>query len=57
MKLMRAGNQKTTISNKARTIEQICVLDPVKQNIVARARNKFVEIVAAVKCCLKSWKK
>ena len=30
MILMRIENQKTTISNKVRAIEQIYVLDPVK---------------------------
>ena len=29
--LMRAGNQKRTIINRVRTIEQIYVLDPVKK--------------------------
>ena len=27
---MRVGNQKTTINNKVRAIEQILMLDPVK---------------------------
>ena len=30
---MRVGNQKTSIYNTFGTIEQICVLDPVKENI------------------------
>ena len=33
MILMRVGSQKTTIYNTVGTIEQICVLDPVKENI------------------------
>ena len=32
MILMRVRNQKTTIKNKVRAIEQIFVLDPTKQN-------------------------
>ena len=32
---MRVGNQKATINNKIRVIEQIFVLDPVTQNILA----------------------
>ena len=30
MILIKVKNQKTTVYNKARVIEQICVLDPVK---------------------------
>ena len=36
MILMRVGNQKTIIYNKFRAIEQIYMLDPVKQNILGR---------------------
>ena len=34
MILMRTGNQKATINNKFRAIEQNIVLDPVKLNIL-----------------------
>ena len=33
MVVIKVGNKKTAINNKARAIEQIFVLDPVKQNI------------------------
>ena len=31
---MTVRNQKTTINNKVRAIEQVFVLDPVKQNVL-----------------------
>ena len=32
---MRVGNQKITINNKINATEQICLLDHIKQNILA----------------------
>ena len=36
MILMRIRNQKTTINNKVRAVEQIFVLDPTKQEFLKR---------------------
>ena len=38
MILISVRNPKTTNSNKVRAIEQICVLDPVNQNILVSSK-------------------